>query len=126
MKEQVKEWIDRGDHHFKGAKILFEAGHFTDVVGILIHQALEMYLKGLQIHWGFVPKRTHDLEALFNPIIRKRKEYEDFLDLCIRVSGYYIEERYPPGPFVMHAREEIKDTLIEAEKLIKKIEREVT
>ncbi|MFQ6091537.1 MAG: HEPN domain-containing protein [bacterium] len=126
MKEQVKEWIDRGRHHFEGAKILFDAGHFTDVIGILIQQALELYLKGLHVHWGLVPKRTHDLEVLLNPIVRKDEEYQDFLDLCIRVSGYYIEERYPPGPPVMHTREEIGASLSEAEKFIAKIDKEVS
>jgi HEPN domain-containing protein len=48
MKEQAQEWLDRGRHHFDGAIILFDAGHFTDVIGILIQQALEMYLKGLR------------------------------------------------------------------------------
>lgn len=50
MKEQVvKEWIERGEHDLKVAKILFAENEYFDVVLFHIHQAVEKYLKGFLI-----------------------------------------------------------------------------
>ena len=46
-KQLANEWIDKAWHDLTSAKILIEADHFTDVIGIDLQQALEKMLKAV-------------------------------------------------------------------------------
>ena len=47
--------------------------------------------------------------------------FSDFLDIARRLTAYYLEDRYPPGPPADYPREEIADIMEQTEKLIAKI-----
>ena len=46
-KKHAKEWLEKARHNLKAAEILFKANHYTDVIGIELHQAIEKTLKAL-------------------------------------------------------------------------------
>jgi predicted nucleotidyltransferase len=40
-------------------------------------------------------KRTHDLEVLLNDAMSRNDRFQRYLDTCIFVREFYVEERYP-------------------------------
>ena len=70
---------------------------------------------------GKKPPRIHELDTLLNHISAFDNSYINYLDFCEKVSRYYIEDRYPPGPPVEYEYEEIKVDLDKSRELIKKI-----
>ncbi|MDI6736046.1 MAG: HEPN domain-containing protein [bacterium] len=68
-----------------------------DIEDAAIHlqQALEKYLKGYLLSKGWKLKPTHDLKELLDEAVKFNSDLEQFYDLCLEVTPYYIEERYP-------------------------------
>ncbi|MCK5558975.1 MAG: HEPN domain-containing protein, partial [Thermoplasmata archaeon] len=70
MKEElVNEWLERANHDFQVAKLLFKENHYFDIALFHIHQAVEKYLKGYLIHNGWRLKKIHDLELLITEAV---------------------------------------------------------
>ena len=82
-------------------------------------------LKGYIIFSGKKPPRIHDLGSLLNHIIPFDKDLSEFINLCEKVSLYYIESRYPPGTLVQYEYTEIKRDLENAWEIIRKIRKKL-
>ncbi|UCE19519.1 MAG: HEPN domain-containing protein [Gemmatimonadota bacterium] len=121
MTDETKKLLEQGHDHFEGARILLNKGYPTDSVGLLLHQALGAYFKGLLAHLEIDPQENDDLITLFSSIIQKHREFKNFEKLCERVNGYYAFGKVPPDPLSKKAQEEMKTSLTETEKLIAKI-----
>ncbi|VUT24036.1 MAG: HEPN domain protein [Candidatus Methanolliviera sp. GoM_asphalt] len=78
-------------------------------------------MKGFLIYNGIKPKRTHDLSILLNEAVKFEDTLGEFIDFCDKATKYYIENRYPPGPSIEYRFEEIKKSLDNAWRLIRKI-----
>ena len=125
MIDEVRHWIETGRDHFEGARILLDKGYPTDVVGLLLQQALEAYLRGLLLSWEIDPEGDEGLESLISAVIQKDRAFEGFRDLCVRVSGYYVFGQLPPDPLSSQAQEEMRNSLSQAQELIARIEGQV-
>ena len=121
FRKQAIEWFERGDHDIESAQLLFEEKGHTDVIAYHIQQAIEKYLKGYLVYHGKKYPRIHELDSLLHLISKFDKSFDDFIELCEKVSRYYIEERYPPGPLSVYTHEEIGQDLEGAKNLISKI-----
>lgn len=122
MKEQVvKEWFERGKHDLDVANILLAEEEYFDVVLFHIHQAVEKYLKGFLIHRGWELKKIHDLESLMTEAMGFDVEFQNYLDFGRKLTAFYYEERYPPGPIASCSEEEVEDMLTTAESIISRI-----
>jgi HEPN domain-containing protein len=121
FKKQSMEWFARGDHDIESAQLLYEEKGYTDVIAYHIQQAIEKYLKGYLVFHGKKYPKIHDLDTLVNMISKFDKGFLTFTELCEKVTRYYIEERYPPGPLTVYTYEEIKQDLEGAKNLINKI-----
>ena len=44
-KTYAKEWLEIASHHLESAKILYEKTHYTDIIGIELHQAIDLHEK---------------------------------------------------------------------------------
>ena len=124
-KDIAMEWFDRAKHDIKAAKILFEEGEYTDSLSSLIQQAVEKYLKGFLIFKGWNLRKIHDIEELITEASRYVPSLKKYLDFSRKLTAYYMEDRYPPGPVTNYSEEEIKQSIDEAEKLIVKILKEI-
>lgn len=126
MKEQVvKEWIERGKHDLEVAKILLAEEGYFDVVLFHLHQAVEKYLKGFLIHKGWELKKIHDLELLVTEAMSFDDEFQKYLDFGRKLTAFYYEERYPPGPITPYSKEEIEKMIEIVEEIITKIKEEI-
>ena len=122
MKEQVvKEWFGRGKHDLEVAKILLTEEGYFDAVLFHLHQAVEKYLKGFLIHKGWELKKIHDLELLVTEAMSFDDEFQKYLDFGRKLTAFYYEERYPPGPITPYSKEEIEKMVETAEEIIKKL-----
>lgn len=120
--EQAQEWFERRDHDIETAQLLYDEHGYTDAIAYHIQQAIEKYLKGYLVLHGQRPPRIHELDTLLALATRFQADlYPSFVDLCERVSRYYIEGRYPPGPPAEYRRDEIKADLDQAWQLIRRI-----
>ena len=124
-KDIAMEWFDRGKHDVKAAKILFEEGEYTDSLSSLIQQAVEKYLKGFLIFNGWNLRKIHDIEELITEASGYLPSLKKYLDFARKLTAYYMEDRYPPGPVTNYSEEEIKQSINEAERLIEKILKEI-
>jgi len=126
MKKQVvKEWIERGTHDLEVAKILLDEEEYSDVILFHVHQAVEKYLKGFLISKGWGLKKIHDIELLLTEAMNFDDEYQKYLDFGRKLTAFYYEERYPPGPITSYSKEEIKEILEVAEEMIDQLKERI-
>ena len=119
-KNVAGEWVERAAHDWETAKQLAESDRFhPDVVGMLVQQAVEKYLKGYLISKGWELERTHDLERLCKIAAKHDKGFGGFVDGCIEIGEFYITGRYPPIAGEEVTGEEIESTMKSAEELVK-------
>jgi HEPN domain-containing protein len=121
MPDRVKlaqEWLSRGSNDLETARLAFQAGAPTGTIGVLLQQAAEKCLKGYLISKGWRLKRTHDLAELVDTAREYDITFSDYLDMARRLTAYYVEDRYPPGPPVDYPREEIAEVMEQTNNLI--------
>lgn len=119
MKEQVvSEWIERGKRDLDVAKILLAEQDYFDAVLFHIHQAIEKHLKGFLIQKGWKLKKIHDLELLISEAMSFNDVFQKYLDFGRKLTAFYYEERYPPGPTTPYSKNELKEMLKTAEAII--------
>jgi HEPN domain-containing protein len=123
-KKSVPEWFVKGDHDIETALFLFEKHKHTDIIAVLVQQAIEKYLKGYLIYHGWKLKKIHDLQELINEATKIDKGFETFLDPCIKISKFYIDTRYPGFP-IRYSRDELKKSLDIANEIIEKVKKAV-
>jgi len=105
------EWLNKAYHHIGSAKILFDAKHFTDVIGIDIHYGVEVTLKSILAYENKKIIKTHDLIEL-KIILQDRIDFdEDELKLLATITTYHIRGSYPPKDKKLPSFEEIEKSL---------------
>lgn len=118
-KHVANEWTELATHDWESAQLLAGHGEFhPEVVGVLIQQALEKFLKGYLISKGWELEKTHDLERLCKIASEYDRDFRKHVDLCIEIGDFYITGRYPPIAGEELSRDEVKETLDSASKLI--------
>ena len=87
------EWLNKAWHHLSSGKLLYEANHYTDVIGIDLHYAVEVILKAFL---AYENRKTHDLIEIANQIKGWMTFGEDEKKLMVIISTYHIGGSYPP------------------------------
>ena len=122
MKDKiVQEWFERGGRDFETAKLISTQKGYYDEVVFLTHQAIEKYLKGYLIFHGWKLKKMHDIETLLVEATKYNESFMEFLDLGRKITAFYYENRYPPGPPSEVSEEEAEEIINSAERIINKI-----
>ena len=101
------EWLNKAYHHLGSAKILYEAKHFTDVIGVDLHYAIEVTLKSMLAYENKKIVKTHDLIELSLLIEDKINFNKEELRLLAIVTTYHIRGSYPPKDRKLPSYEEI-------------------
>lgn len=117
----VEEWLERGKRDLETAKILISSVKYFDIILFHIHQAVEKYIKGFLVYNGWILKKIHDLEVLITEAIKFDNFFHKYLDFGRKLTAFYFEERYPPGPVSSYSEEEVNEILNLAEEIIEKI-----
>jgi HEPN domain-containing protein len=126
FKQQASEWFERGDREIETAQLLYDEEGYADAIAYHIEQAIEKYLKGYLVLKGQKSPWGHEVDSLLNLVGKFEADlYPQFIELCEKVTRFYIEDRYPPGPPAEYSREEIKADLDSAWQLVKLIRQRV-
>lgn len=98
---EFKPWIKKTRDDLKNAEILLEKRMLPWIICFHCQQAIEKYLKALQIvHLGNYQK-VHDLVKFFQTLdkIINTKDQEIETNLLL-INDFYIADRYPTGEIV--------------------------
>ena len=113
--------VSKAERDFEVAKLIFAHEDYYEEVIFLLHQAVEKYLKGYLIFHGWKLKKIHDIYILLSEATEFNKSFEEFRDFGKKLTAFYYEDRYPPGPTPNVSKEEAEETLDKAERIIDKI-----
>lgn len=114
------DWLRIAEKDLKRVEHLLSAQD-PEAAGFFLQQAVEKFLKAFLLSKGWKLKRIHDLEVLLNAALAHEPSLEPFRPACQKITGYYLMERYP---FVTRAgltEEDVRESLVEVEKLIEKL-----
>ncbi|MEA2018110.1 MAG: HEPN domain-containing protein [Campylobacterota bacterium] len=122
MNEQsAKEWLIKAWHNLSGAKLFYEANHYTDVTAVELHYAVEKILKSILAYENKKIPKTHELLNIYKEIQHHITFDSDKQDLLIDITEYHIEESYPAFNRKMPPRDEIKEVLEFTQELFEKV-----
>jgi len=93
-KTSAKEWLEKAWHNLSGAKVLYDANHYSDIVAVELHYAVEKTLKTFLAYENSKISKTHDLEKIYY-WVNKYINLDDTIDLLEQITKYHIEEAYP-------------------------------
>jgi len=111
MNEQAaREWLTKAWHNISGAKLFYEANHYTDVTAVELHYGVEKTIKSLLALQNKKMPKTHDVYELYLQVTNFI-DLEDNLDLVDQITKYHIEESYPAHNRSLPSRQEIKEAL---------------
>ena len=116
----AKEWLEFAKRNLDTAKILFDAGHYTDIIGIELQQALEKILKSLLAYHNKPILKTHKLLELIVNIDELEFDMAEIKVLEV-ASNYYRVDRYPNPNYFLPSKDEIQTVLDFTEQLFDKV-----
>lgn len=117
-KTSAKEWLEKAYHDLSSAKILFNANHYTDSIGVDLHYSIEKILKSFLAYENKAIPKTHDLPKLYemvNNYIQVENE-----DIYYIANKYHIEVSYPTFEKFLPPKEEIQEVLEFNQNLLEK------
>lgn len=112
------EWYERAKHDLVSAELIIKAEGYADTALVLLQQAVEKYLKGYLISKGWKLVKTHNLKHLLDEAEKYNNQFERFGNLMDKITGYYIEIKYPFSRVVI-SLEEVKSDYRDAQEIIR-------
>jgi HEPN domain-containing protein/predicted nucleotidyltransferase len=116
----ARDWLSPALDYLQAAELTLERGLSANVAGRLLQQAMEKYLKAYLLFRGWRLKRTHDLEELLEDAIPYDPTLEQYRAVCVEVTRYYVDDRYPRNRRELTHRE-VEEALEQLRPLIDKI-----
>lgn len=90
----------------------------AEAAGFFLQQCIEKFLKAFLLAHGWRLKKIHRLDTLLDEAVKCNPALSAFYDLCERVSGYYVADRYPLPTSAKLTCEDIEKDLEESKKFI--------
>jgi len=118
--QAVKEWLIKAWHNLSTAQLLYQAEHYTDVIAVDLHYAVEKMLKSFLAYENKKIPKTHDLVDIYE-LIKKYINLENKKFLLDQIGEYHIEESYPAFDRPLPPRKEIKEVLDFTEELFDEV-----
>ena len=117
----AKEWMKKAWHNLSTAQLLYDAHHYTDIIAVELHYAIEISMKSFLAYESKKIPKTHDLIELYR-INRSLLEFDEAkVELLIIATEYHIREAYPQFERSLPSREEIKEVLDFTEKFFDEV-----
>jgi len=107
-KTHAIEWLEKSYHDLDSAKILFEAGHYTDTIGYILHQSIEKIFKSCLAYNNVPIVKTHNLIELYEFLDIVLDLNEDEIEFLAIATTYHTKQRYPSPHKRLPPKEEIK------------------
>ena len=110
-KTYAKEWLRFAGRNLETARLLNEARHYEDIIGIELQQAIEKTLKSLLAHDDIKIPKEHDLLKLYFLLESQLELDEDEIVMLRQATNYYKDDRYPNPNYNLPPRDEIEKIL---------------
>jgi len=120
-KSSAQEWLRKAWHHLSSAQVLFEVDHYTDIIGVELHYALEISLKSLLAYDNASIKKTHELYEVYDLVKSRLELNEDEIRLLLIATKYHILEAYPSPHRKLPETLQIQEVLIFTHKIFSDI-----
>ncbi len=120
-KTATKEWLTKAWHNLSTARLLYELNHYSDIIAVEIHYAMEKSLKSFLASKNQKIPKTHNLLEIYTYIDDFIQFDNNELLLLKDISTYHIEESYPAFNRPLPPQEEIKEVLEFSEIVFKNI-----
>lgn len=120
-KTYAKEWLLFAIKNLNTAKLLYDANHYEDIIGVELQQTLEKLFKAILANENMKIPKDHDLVKIYFMIENNIRIEDDEIVYLRLATDYYKEDRYPNPNYSLPSREEIKEVLDFTEKLFDKI-----
>ena len=91
----ARGWLSVALEDFQTAEFLLDQERSPNNAGMLLHQAVEKYLKAYLMFQGWRLERTHDLVALLEEATKHDPSFAQYRSVCETVTRYYVDDRYP-------------------------------
>jgi HEPN domain-containing protein len=104
------EWLVKAWRNIATARLLYSVDHYTDIIAVEIHYAIEKALKAFLAYENKKIPKTHDLVDIYK-LIKNHIDLDDDLVMLKQITKYHIEEAYPVFHRAMPSKEEIKEAL---------------
>lgn len=114
------DWFRYGKKDLRRVRYMLDMND-PEAAGFFLQQALEKYLKGYLLAKGWRLKKIHQLDVLLNDAIKFEPLFDEYRSHLIKITEYYIEERYP---YVVESEltiEEVKESLARSVEFIEMI-----
>ena len=92
-----------------------------ELAAFCLQQAVEKFLKAFLLSKGWKLRRIHDLEALLDDAMAHDPSFDQFREVCQKITNYYVAERYPLAVEAGLTEEDIQASLKAAQQLIEKV-----
>ena len=122
-KAYALEWYVIAHRNLETAQLLHQVNHFTDVIAIDLHQALEKGLKAIYAFNGTSIPRIHSLPLLFDYASKWIDLSNIPIEKIITISDYYESDRYPGPKYFMPSSDEISQNIILTAKILAQIKK---
>lgn len=110
-KSHAIEWLEKSYHDLDSAKVLFEAGHYTDTIGYILHQSIEKNFKSYLAYKNVSIAKTHNLIELYELLDSGLDLNDDEIEFLAIATTYHTKQRYPSPHKRLPRKEEIKTIL---------------
>ncbi|MFZ2967875.1 MAG: HEPN domain-containing protein [Sulfuricurvum sp.] len=114
----AKEWLTKAWHHYSSAALLYQVQHYTDVIAVDLHYAVEITLKSILAYENKKNLKTHDINELAKLLEENLSFSVDEERLMVVITTYHIKGSYPTPHRNLPPREEIKKVLAFADYLL--------
>jgi len=119
---KYKEWFEMAKKDIRSAEILYEHDGDNGIVCFHCQQAIEKYLKGFLIYATGELQEGHNLVRLCKKAMAYNKVLGEFIKDMAFVNTYYIETRYPAEDPLLVSKEDAKECIRIAMKVMEKID----
>ena len=120
-KPSAQEWLTKAWHHLSSAQLLYKADHYTDIIGVELHYALDISLKSLLAYENSPIKRTHELYEIYDLVKSKITFDEQEVKLLLIATQYHILEAYPSPHRKLPEKQQIQEVLVFTQSMFKDI-----
>ena len=118
--QATKEWLAKAWHNLSGARLFYNANHYTDVTAVELHYAVEKILKSFLANQNKKIPKTHDLIDIYK-LVEVYINLSDNKVLLDQITEYHIDESYPAFDRRMPSKDEIKEVLEFGENLFERV-----
>jgi HEPN domain-containing protein len=117
----AKEWLIKAWHHYSSADVLYKAHHYTDVIAVDLHYAVELTLKSILAYENKKILKTHDINELATLLKEHLAFTTDEERMMVMITTYHIKGSYPTPHRKLPSRDEIKKVLEFADQLLDRV-----